>query len=188
MFRARRKSAMKKLVLLLAGLAAVLVTGVTGSAATSPAITRVSIDGAKLGLSGSAYKQLLGSAVSLTGTNADPAHPEDYSRLYFGASKMEVYFQGKVDKAIVITTWNKRFRTAAGVGPCSTVKQLKRAYGRRLKPNAHNIQGGNVYGYDLGKSLFFAVGDLFRVTAVALHVGGLDGYVGYVALNEVNCS
>src|SRR5262245_20856716 len=90
---------------------------------SAPAITPTSIHGAKLGSNMTSYKKLLGSARLLTGTNADPSHPEDYSRLYFAGRKMEVYFKGTTDRAIEITTWNKAFRTAAGVGPCSTVAQ-----------------------------------------------------------------
>jgi hypothetical protein len=106
---------------------------------------------------------------------------------------MEVYFKGDVDQAVEITTWNKAFRTARGVGPCTTVKRLKRAYGRKLKPSKQNIIGGRVYGYTLGKHLYFAAGDARHVTAVALYARPLPGgkalgYAAYVALNEVNCS
>ena len=65
----------------------------------------------------------------------------NYSRLVFTKRKVEVYFKGTVDKGVEITTWNKAYKTAAGVGPCSTVAKLKAAYGNKLKPFK---QGGRI--------------------------------------------
>ena len=36
--------------------------------------------------------------------------------------------------ADVMTTWNRNFRTAAGIGPCSTIAEMKQAYGEAVQP------------------------------------------------------
>ena len=159
---------------------------------SAPAITPTSIAGARLGQSAADYRKLLGAAQALTGTNADPSHPEDYSRLYFAKREMEVYFKGKTNKAIEITTWNRAYRTPAGVGPCSTVAQLKKAYGASLKASPDNSHGNTVFAYVVGRNMLFATNANPYVTAVAIftpsaHREPTLGYAGYVVLNEVNC-
>jgi len=158
---------------LLVAVLAVLVVPVARSA-TKASITPVSIAGARLGLHASAYKQLLGT----------PAHKDvlenNYSRLVFAKRKVEVYFKGKADKGIEITTWNKAYKTAAGIGPCSSVAQLRAAYGTKLKTFK---QGGKVYAYIVGK-VIFASNDLKHVTAVAL---GSGQAAIFVALNVTPC-
>ena len=34
-----------------------------------------------------------------------------------------------------MTTWNRNFRTAAGIGPCSTIAEMKQAYGEAVQPS-----------------------------------------------------
>ncbi len=161
---------------LLVAVLAVLVVPVAWSA-TKASITPVSIAGARLGLHASAYKQLLGTSVH------KDVLENNYSRLVFTKRKVEVYFKGKVDRAVEITTWNKAYRTSAGIGPCSSVTQLRAAYGNKLlvwlSPGS-----GKVYGYILGK-LIFAANDGKHVTAVAL---GSGQAAMYVALNVTPCS
>jgi len=176
------------------GLAALLAAGgipIALAAASAPAITLTSIAGAKLGLGKAAYRKLLGTQVRFQaaggGAITDPGFqlPGNYTRLVFSKRKMDVYFQGGVDHAIQITTWNKAYRTAAGVGPCSTASQLKQAYGARLKPNPGNTDpsSGVVFSYLVGRSLIFELSDEKHpgtpssfVTSVALYDGSRPGW------------
>jgi hypothetical protein len=141
-------------------------------AATAPSIQPTSIAGAKLGLPAAAYKRLLGTPVRRD------VLENNYSRLVFTKRKVEVYFKGKVDKAVEITTWNKAYKTAAGIGPCSSVARLKASKIRVFAPS------GKVNAYIVGK-VIFASNDLKHVTAVAL---GSGQEAIYVALNVTSCS
>ena len=72
------------------------------------------------------------------------------------------------------------------IGPCSSLAELKHAYGKRLKlvPNNHG------YGYTVGKHLFFAIGTPPRprfVSAVALYSNPI-GTAGLNALSEGPCT
>jgi hypothetical protein len=160
-------------------------------ATTRAAITPSLIARAKLGLGKVAYTKLLGAPVRYQaaggGTIQEPGFqaPQNYTRLVFAKRKMDVYFQDGVDHAIEITTWNKAYRTAAGVGPCSTRAQLKAAYGSRLKPHPGSIvENGQPGAYIVGRSLIFSFSDYpptlgtysTFVTAVALYDGSKPGW------------
>lgn len=179
--------------LLVIGIAAVALVSAAAGAAATPAITATSIHGAKLGLSAAAYKKLLGTSVRERGTYIDPSHPENYIRLDFEKAQAEVYFKAGVDRGIEITTWNRAYRTAAGVGPCSTLAQLKKAYGSQLKPSPDNTQNGVVYAWLVGRSMLFATNGGSTVLAVAVFAPGAHrepalGYASFVLLNEATCS
>ena len=77
---------------------------------------------------------------------------------------VEVYVRGASQRIAAIVVSDRRWRTAAGVGPCSTLAALRRAYPRHLIPIR---QSGRVIAYRFG-SLFFAVDDGPRVSAVQL--------------------
>lgn len=180
----------------LAGAAvAALAAAMSVTAASSPAITPTSIAGVKRGLTVAAYKQLLGGPSHIErarkGSLVGFDQPEHWSRLVFPRRKVQAFFDGGT-KAVLVTTWNKHDRTAAGIGPCSTVAQLKRAYGKTITPSKFNTQGGNVYVYTKG-DLIFGAPNLVDVTAVGLYdsqapdanrAGGSLSYAGFVMLAD----
>src|SRR5262249_38296802 len=117
--------------------------------------------------------------------------PPDYSVLTHRSREVSAYFVGTDDKAVELTTWNSTARTPEGIGPCSTVAQLKKAYGSRLKPSPNNHTPANVpLGYTVGKHLFFAIGPGLTpkvVEAVALYSNKLSEG-SYNAMNEGPCA
>jgi len=163
-------------------------------AAGNPAIRQSSIAGARLGLNASSYQTLLGG----NGVQSTVSQPDGWSKLEFDAKKLSVYFAaGASGRGTIVTTWNKNYRTAKGVGPCSSVKRLKHAYGRSLKPSKFNSQGGVVDAWTVGKNLVFATNGGNRVQAVGLYNGGAPdatkhggtlAYAGFVTVSETSCS
>ena len=137
-------------VLLLAALPAAF-------AGARAAISPTSIAGATVGLTHAAYKRILGRPLTVEYLE------NDYSRLVFTKRQIEVYFHGKVDAGVVVGTWNRAYRMAVGIGPCSTVSALRAAYGQQL---VRVLVGGSFAGYRLGR-LVFAV-DAGRVRVVSL--------------------
>lgn len=177
--------------------------GVGARYARAPAITPSSIAGATLGLTAAGYRRLLGAPSRLEKAKGGDLglpgfqQPDGWSRLVFPRRKLEVYFDGGT-RSVLVTTWNRAFRTTAGIGPCSTVAQLRKAYGSKLKPSAFNTQRGRVCVYTLG-DLLFAAADLVTVTAVGLYdskapgaqrKGGSLAYAGFVIQppDQVSCS
>ena len=163
--------------------------------AASPGITQNSIAGLKLGLSPATYKKLVGApAIKLTLTDPDNK-PTGFWRLAF--PNLSVYFQPKKSRGgVVITTWDTSYKTALGIGPCSTLSELKLAYGNRLKPSKFNTQHGVVYAYTVGKNLIFATPNHSWVDVVGLYNGsdanaGKSGgslpWAGYIVLSERTC-
>jgi hypothetical protein len=176
------------------------VVAVAGAAwAVSPApISQASIAGMKLGMSASSIRKAVGGqAQSGRGTFDNPGAPDTYARVFFPKRKVAAYFEDGTDEAIIVTTWNKAFRTAAGVGPCSTLAQVKAAYRSTLKPLPPTPDGG-IYGYRVGKNLLFGFDGRpptpsHTVTAVGLYDGSAPtkdntlGFAGFVTLSEPNC-
>jgi tRNA A-37 threonylcarbamoyl transferase component Bud32 len=188
----RRIVAAAAAVVALGAAAGVVVVTDTGPSRVEATITPTSIAEAKLGLPPAAYKQLFGTPwreAVLKGPN--------YPVLIFLNRKISVYFDHPGGKAIVITTWDERYKTAAGIGPCSTVDRLKAAYRGELKPSHWNVQDGKTYAYVVGKRLLFAAADLKHVTAIALYYGDAPGadrpggawpFAGFIATSETPCS
>ena len=175
--------------------ALVLAVGAVGMAAgaTTAHVTQTSIAGAKLGQSAAAYKRMLGRPV----TSEALDQPEGWTKLDFAKRKVGVYFPQDAEEGIIITTWNRAYKTAAGVGPCSTVARLKGAYGKRLKPSKFNTQSGIVYAWTVGKNLIFASNDHAHVDVIGLYdgsdpnaakPGGSLSFAGYISLTETACS
>ena len=191
---------MRRSIWITAAIAVAAIGIHAGQAATaSSSITPTSIAGAKLGLGKVAYEKLLGGPARFQaaggGKVAEPGwqQPGNYTRLAFAKRKLYVFFADGVDHAVEITTWNKAYRTAEGVGPCSTLAQLKAAYGGRLKPDPGGTVNGTPYSYFVGRSLLFtfdgAPNPTPTVTSVALYdgsapdwnrPGGARGVAGFI--------
>jgi hypothetical protein len=105
---------------------------------------------------------------------------DGYVRLVSPRQRLEAYFRTGTKGVAVVTTWSQQLKTDEQVGPCSTVAQLKRAYGSRLVPFR---QGGRIAAYRLGP-LIFTVESGKRVGVVAL---GRGRQAVYVALNATEC-
>jgi len=165
-------------------------------------ISQSAIAGATLGRTEAAYKKLYGP-----GWRSDILTVPGFRALIFASRRQSVYFDPDTGRSIIVTTWNPDHRTTAGVGPCSSLEELKSAYGSALKPSRWNTQEGQVYAYTVGPNLLFAFNGRppnpsKRVTTVALYDGngptddgrGVDArngtlpFAGYIALSESVCS
>jgi hypothetical protein len=182
---------MKRIVL--AAFCVFVVSGVMAAAAAVPEITQRSIDGARIGLRTSSYVRLFGRP---SYKDTVPDLPNHWSRLVFGPRGLSVYFKGSRPAAADIATWDRRYKTVAGVGPCSTLSELKLAYGAQLKPSKFNTQHGVVYAYTVGKNLIFSVANHSYVGVVVLYdgsdpsvnkPGGSRSYAGAISLIERTC-
>jgi hypothetical protein len=152
-----------------------MVALATVADARTPTITQESIAGAKLGLSARTYEKLIGKHFYRAPLNLPPGQPTGWSRLVF--SRLSVYFPPKKTLAAVIATWDRRYKTAAGLGPCSLIDDLKLTYGNRLKPAKIATKHRVVYAYTLGKNLLFESLNHSYVEVVALY-NGSDPNVG----------
>jgi serine/threonine-protein kinase len=167
--RVRRKQGRRRLVLALTASIVVVGAAIGGiltlrsdSAAAAPAITQTSIAGARLGLHRADYERILGPAVPVSQPPDIPGGPStEYPTLVFEEPKVWVFFPGGFDgTGEIIVTWNEDFKTAADIGPCSTIDELKAAYGDRVKPDHWGTieKNGTTmhFMYDVGKNLLFA--------------------------------
>ena len=87
-------------------------------------ITENAIAGATTGQTAAFYEKRFG------GYRFSALAKEPFYRfLSFQQLSVDVYFPAKGKRAIIIATWNRDYRTAKGIGPCSTIAEMKRAYG-----------------------------------------------------------
>ena len=148
-------------------------------------ITPTSIAGAKLGDSSVLLTHMWGGGRKLVMTT-----PPNYSQLTQRTRSLSAYFVGTTDKTVEITTWDSRDRTAEGIGPCSTVAELKKVYGKRLRANPHATHKGIVTGWLVGKHLYFYTvpNDAPKiVNTVAIYSNDLAS-AGFNAANESACA
>ena len=171
----------------------VVLTRDTNSARDGPpAITQTSIAGATLGHMQSYYKKRFG------GWQARMLPKPGFPVLAFQSPEVAVYFPVEGQAAHIMTTWNRDYRTAAGIGPCSTVEEMKEAYEDAVQPSwsGTSPDGKKVFQWVVGDNLVFATFlDRKVIRAVALYEGNpndtLGGspraYAGYVAAEETSC-
>jgi predicted Ser/Thr protein kinase len=197
-------------VLVAAGLATAGILVMRSGSPAPPAITQTSIAGAPLGLRVEGYTDILGRPdLRVDQAKQVAGFPStEYPTLIFLRPKVAVYFPGGWGTtAKIITTWNEDFKTAAGVGPCSTIEGMKAAHGDGVKADHWGTLKRNGatmhFMYDVGENLLFAVsGELSKpgnpvpgryVSAVGLFDGSLPNadaeggprnFAGFVTGNE----
>ena len=198
---ARRAQARRRSAVAIVAALAVAAVGSAGylsnrgetPAVDAPTITQTSIAGVELGRLKAFYEQRFGGYKELELTEWDPPIPG----LSFGAPQVGVYFRGDGERADIITTWSKQHRTAAGIGPCSTLEEMKRAYGNAVRPSPHAISpdGKTVHAYVVGPNLVLETQDQKTISAVGLYRGSLpntkrsdrQGWAHFVAAVETPC-
>jgi tRNA A-37 threonylcarbamoyl transferase component Bud32 len=157
----------------------------SGGAPAAVTITPAGIGPARLGDSSIALEKIWHG-----GGKATLDVPSGYALLRQPLYDVTAYFQGTDARAVELATWNKADRTAEGVGPCSSVAALKRAYGDRLVPAPGNTHDGIVDGYSVGRRLFFAMAPPQKPTfvqSVAVFSNALHT-AGYLALGDGPCT
>jgi hypothetical protein len=130
-------------VLGIATAAAAVVVG-SSSGATARQINQRSIGNVPLGLTRTGYLHKLGKATFTT------RFGHGLTRLAYADRGLAIYLSRK-GRGLAVLTSEDEYRTAAAVGPCSTVAALKRAYGARLKPMR---RGSHVVAYRLRRLVF----------------------------------
>lgn len=155
-----------------------------------PAISQTEVAGTKLGHTIAYYRQRLGPYRKTT------LDGPQYPTFAFQQREVAVYFPSEGARATIITTWNKHHRTNEGIGPCSTVTALRKAYGRALKVSKYSQSRNGVAAvYVVGENLLFATDFKNTITSVALYHGptghpenpDLESWAGYVAISETPC-
>jgi hypothetical protein len=186
--RVRRRAVAAALVAALAAAIGVGfgLEGASGHARTE--ITERAIAGAPLGRSARYYERHFGPA------RASIASGPNFPTLAFQQPEVAVYFPARGRPAHIITTWNRSYRTAAGIGPCSTLAAAQHAYGARWKPSPEGIVLKHTHGvhsaYIVGSRLIFETQDARTISAVGLYHGGdhhPQGFANYITANETAC-
>ena len=185
---ARRRMGRRRWLLIAAALVAATAASIGAALAVgkggtdrpqsgSPAITQTSIAGVQLGRMPSYYKDLLGGWQARV--LSEPGFPS-FPSLAFNTPEVGVYFPVDGQPAHIITTWNREYRTAVGIGPCSTVEEMRKAYGGAVQPSwsGTSPDGKKVYQWVVGNNLIFATyEDRKTLRAVALYEGN-PNYTG----------
>jgi serine/threonine-protein kinase len=198
---ARRKPRRR---LLIAGIAAAVAAAVavplavllpSHSEPVPVTITPTSIRGGRLGDSSALLERMWGNGYQLL----QMQFPPSYTLLTVRSRNLSAFFAGADDKAVELVTANRADRNAQGIGPCSSLDELRRVYGKRLKPspNSTSPDGKLIFGWTVGKHLFFAMGpgpdelgpneQPARVETVALYSNSL-GNAGFNASNAAPCT
>ena len=91
-----------------------------------------------------------------------PEAEAQYAMLAFEDKVWAFFPDGLEGTATIIVTWDEKYKTAEGIGPCSTIDELKAAYGDRVRPDYYGTikkKNGTTdyYMYDVGKNLLFPV-------------------------------
>ena len=153
---------------------AFVCTASFASAQTSIDISPLYIRGVSLGTSQAQARALMTKPIRVDRLE------DGYMRFVSTRQKLESYFRTGTKGVAVVTTWNRQFLTERQVGPCSTLTDLKRAYGPLLRPFK---QGGKTVAYRVDTLIFTLNGS--RVGTVAL---GRGTPAMYVALSATHCT
>jgi serine/threonine-protein kinase len=166
--RGRRLALATIVFLAICGCVAFLVTRGDGSRRQTgaAAITQHSIAGIPLGKSAAWYKKHIGG-----GWRDEVLSQSTFPAIAFGGKALTIVFPKDGAPAHIITTYNAAYKTAEGIGPCSSVADMKRAYGNRVHGTWSGTQGRKSYSYELGKNILFEDQDLKTITAVVLYRG-----------------
>lgn len=187
-----------RMLVLTTALAALLASVASAAPSHNPMISQSSIAGIRLGMTKAQSLARLGAGTTTRqGTYDNPGQPGDWTAIVSNKRKVAVYFAGGRDKAVMVTTWNPAYKSAAGAGPCLPITGLKKLYRSTIRPNPHGTINGKVYAYAVGKNLMFAADGRPPnpspvVTAVGLYRGsGGDealGLAGFVTDSEPDCA
>lgn len=173
-----------------AGVGAVLATGPAPAHRTAaPKITERTIDEVPLGHQQSYYFHRLG------GYKPSIAVGPNYPTMSFEQPEVAVYFPGRAKPAHIITTWNREFRTSAGIGPCSTLAEMRSAYGKRVSPTLFGTHGKEHFSWQVGRNILFMTQDQKTISTVVLykgvrsenHNGSPQSFANYIGANETAC-
>jgi hypothetical protein len=127
------------------------MTGLSVAAAASVGPANViggsSVGGARLGMARPVYTTILGRPIYST------RYADGTTRLTFRGGAVHVYLTRSTRRGFALMTADKDYRTSAGVGPCSSITQLRHVYGGSLKA-IRLSRNGRIIGYRRGALMF----------------------------------
>jgi serine/threonine protein kinase len=179
--RRRRLLALAAAIVVIATIAAGSRVALESGSAHVTKITQTAIDGASLGHKKSWYRHLLGPGVPSTDSISN------YAGLHFQQPEIATYSPHAGEPAVIVTTWSPKYRTAAGIGPCSTLDDMRSAYGDRISPDIHATHGNTVSAWTLGKNILFETQDHRTISAVVLYRPVHQGWATAIGQDESAC-